>query len=418
MRAKQDAKPQFWPSIALTSLGLGLVGCAIETGDGGEIGQREQGIQKAFVDWGYGNDGVSLANFVASNWIGHAVGAIRPRHNYWAGSTSEGGCGATFISPTYAVTVAHCVDKHMVPRTKGMGSPTKFKLQHVQLHNLSNTRYQQQSEIRPATGYNGWPAYMQLQDIGSSDGYYMTEFTDCVVARRCSNEYGNDDCTADTSVQLDVDIALIQCPSRANSPFYATAYATTYYEGTGAVESNFTNGHNDQLQNIWYHEVVNAWSEDGGSTAYGNKDHYWKYVGNTTDNYHYYSPHETLEYFPLITKHRNGNSSDHYESSAYGTRIVWEWNGSQYVQTVQSDGRYVVTNLPACHGTSGSGVFRRVASQNKWYFVGPMVHGSTVMDRLCDDFTGTSTKSEYVRDTYSAMWVTNQFAPEVYAELH
>lgn len=390
---------------AAATMGLMSLGCAIEPGQGDDLRSVEQGVQQAFVRWGpSGAEPVQLATGAGTNWIGHAAGAIRPLGDYWAGGSEgnwEGTCGVTFISPSYGVTAAHCVDQWAVPKIESQASPTKFRVQHARLtSDLTWNKVKDQADIEAYSSYySSWPDYVQGAEPESLGGYVLTTFSDCVVTRRCDDYFGQNNCNA-AGQDWDVDIALIHCPSRAANSFYGDKYATTFHTGTGQSEGaysggRFTNGNADTVQNIWYHEIVDGWSEDGGATNLYNYDHYYLY--GVEENYHYYSPRETLELFPLISLNRNGVS---YES-------------------LNASGAYVTTNLPTCHGTSGSGVWRRVDAHNKWYFLGPVVHGPSIgTERLCDDMSDVNTRSAYVNDAYTAWWTTQAYAPEVWAELN
>lgn len=269
-----------------------------------------------------------------------------------------GNCGMTFISKHYGITATHCL-------------PTQSTIQamHVKMPSVTRERIVAQAGI-----VNGWPNFQHASLLTSADGYQVLPFQ-CVVARRCDVGTGN--CPFNAT-QTPTDIALLYC---ANRPQTDWLNPTTSNSELGQPISTW-----------WYHEFV--------SPVLNNTDQYNHYTllpTNTASdqNWHYTYAHQLL---PLV-------------SEAFKT------SGTAYTCTQRSTtlGQASYTDMPACHGTSGSGVMLKGSTT----FLGPVVSvadGSSIIGRLCNDMNADQPGVN--RTSYINAYTTAQFnnLPEITAD--
>lgn len=290
--------------------------------DEGTLSESGDSLQLSSVNNNYVNLVTGSANSKTLS-----TGAIR----FVSSNKTTGNCGTTFISPHYAVTAAHCV-----PKDQLVANSTTFSVTQYDTTSLSVTAVNNQATVDGL-----WPNYAHHSTLTTADGYRTIPYTDCTVTRRCSTngtdvtkQFGRDNCPFSPD---DVDIALIKCPSRpANSTWSAVA---TSDSGTQNVEV------------WWFHEIVNMRATETGDTT-GPSDgwtHYGSYDGTAANkliNWHY-------------MRSQNGTGPMHQLLPLFSG--TWP-DGTPYKAVGHNTTDAPTTtmaNIPACHGTSGSGVFPR-----------------------------------------------------------
>lgn len=325
----------------------------------GALGTSTDALQLSYINQNY-------VNLVTSaNGKTQATGAIRFT---WTDGT-RGPCGSTFISPHYAVTAAHCV-----PKDQLTVNSTTFTVTQYDTTGLTATAVANQAAVDGL-----WPNYNHHTTLSASDGYNVTTYNDCVVTTRCStnpgdpnSQFGRDNCPFTT----DVDIAVIKCPTRPAGATYAAV--ATSDSGTQNVEA------------WWFHEVVNM--RTSPNEAIGPSDgwtHYGNFDASTVDaaaalrqiNWHY---------------KRASNNKDHQLIPLFSG--TWP-DGTPY-KAMGNDQTLTLTNMPICHGTSGSGIFPRGDSA----YLGPADLGST-NSRICADMVAANGARTIPRMDYiQASW--------------
>lgn len=222
-------------------------------------------------------------------------------------------CGLTFISPRYAITAAHCVSETDIPNPEIQS----FAVQTYDTRNLQVDRI-------PTAVTGKFPNYSHGH-LQPSDGYVVTQYNQCSVVKRCAKAYGIYHCDGGNA-----DVALIKCADRpAGSPHVSVASSDAL---TGPVEM------------YWFHEVLDmpiAEPESSDDEALDHLNHYWYLFGRDSkgkeSNYHYHPDNQLL---PLHS-------------------VAWpDGTPPRRVYTSPQLG-VIYTDLFACHGSSGSGVFQR-----------------------------------------------------------
>lgn len=372
-------------SPVLVVMGAISVGCAVPAEDGLAL-TKYQEVQAAFV----GTSGTTPPVLINRNWgsIEKATGAVRPAGKFWADDDIAGNCGATFVTATHAVTAAHCVTAEMTPNGE-------VRIEQINASGLTNTKFRSQDDVSIQPGYSEWPFYWRANTLSSSDGYVVNNGNgpmDCYVKRRCDVAYGPlIDCDPNAlnspyqESDLDeVDIAVLECPSRV-SIMGNDAKSVTL----ASSDDGNTSDDGDFIEVFWFHEVVDlyAGSGNGGSTTpYNNFVHYlWYDYDELGENYHYYTKHQNHQLIPLRSRWRNGIR---YKSLGFGTGVY---------------NKEVNTNVPICHGTSGSGAFKKRGSDGAIHYLGPMRTGSygDLPGHLCHDMWDTTAISRYIRLKYT-----------------
>jgi len=298
-------------------------------------------------------------------------------------------CGATFVSPHFAVTAAHCV--------QGMGlnvvSPSDLFLEEVKIGNLDASEFSAYQNITGTWGEGvGWGHGTLTQ------GYQTTRFNQCRVVRRCS--HNANDPSGVCPFNATVDIALIHCPDRTGTFAFSPDVVELIAPQLPAAVWDQTN----QALNVWwFHELYELPIEPGPPSPPDRWEHYGR-RGLENQNFHYTTWHQVI---PLL-------------SFFHPVPI----NGQpQPLRVIGANGNFpneMVSNAPACHGTSGAGVF----ANDSIVFLGPVVHpdpqgNAQLGDRLCDRFNSGQSpdlgRSSYINAKTTAAFVRG--APEVYRDL-
>jgi hypothetical protein len=328
--------------VAAFALLAGCAGCAANVSETEDLANSAQSpLQMEFVGTSEGDTSkwVNLLTSSTTTRWAQSVGAMKLPSGSTAGVTFT--CGVTFVSPHYAITAGHCVDGADTD-----GKPN-FKVEQYNTTALNISKVQQQAQVS-----GSWPNWARGTTLSANDGYNVTTYNACHVVRRCGNFGINIDCPFGG----DVDVALIQCDDRPQSLNWTVAFTGEPMDGGIGVEV------------WWFHELYNLasqpWEENGSQPA-GNTAHYSTYDGTPggqfgqLQNYHY--SHAIQQLLPLRSLHWPG--------------------GTQYSKLFVS-GAVQFTDVPPCHGMSGSGTFPRGSSG----LVGPVALGAqSLSNRLCVD---------------------------------
>lgn len=288
-----------------------------------------------------------------------------------------GSCGMTFVSRHYGVTAAHCVDHLALNNDRITAEEIWFGL----------------LDIRELLGY------MQVYGSSIADfrpgatlrtGYNVRRFSDCRVTRRCDTRFGGKQaCPAGIPANQDVDLAMVYCPSRPSGVYAQTTSSLAQMGWPIDIDDFYT----VNVNTWWFHEVYDLPTEPDGTNRWAQ---YGAYRGRqyANQNWHYTREHQLL---PLAS-------------------LTWP-NGTYYSSIPSSDPTLNTTDTPACHGTSGSGVF--IYGTN--YFLGPVStvgSDSQSNGRLCERFNAVGPGqrlSTYVRGVLTNAFVRN--SPEVVADM-
>lgn len=267
-------------------------------------------------------------------------------------------CGITFISPHFAVTAGHCVDKQIIDTdlTASAGDD-KFPVLQFDTRNIvaaNGGAFQALIRLNQAAQVTGtWPNYTRGPGMSCGIGYCITmaDFS-CRVRSRCLPG-SNSNCPA----ALDgMDMALVHCPGRPTTAPWARVFTGNETAGT-------------QIDVHWYHELLDMPSQTNETVGpVGGFDHYTKYDGSISgpfgrlQNYHYQNPGQLQ---PLLSA--TFPDGTHYKVLPPPAGTTPSYFGS---------------DAYACHGTSGSGTFL-AGTQT---FLGPVVGGAgPLANRLCAD---------------------------------
>jgi len=312
-------------AVSCVALIAGFSACGAAGGDEeeGQLATSREPVQLAWVGWNESTTttGVNLLKASSQSVIGKATGAMRYSDPHNNGVKFN--CGVTFISHHYALTAAHCVP------SSDLTLNNVFTVEQYNTTNLDlNQAFGTQAQISGA-----WPNYTRTRKLTSADGYIVKPYT-CKVVRRCSDIYGRDNCQLPATNSL--DLAMISCSQRETNVVNYVKVATN-------THANEVKAKTRNVEVWWFHEVVNlATSANMPYEPYMpnfNWEHYGKFQDDHTLNYHYWhSAADTdRQLLPLVSKHTSTNAP---------------------YQVLATESQYILdTNIPVCHGTSGSGVF-------------------------------------------------------------
>jgi hypothetical protein len=276
-----------------------------------------------------------------------ALATAAIRITYPNSETPYATCGATWVSPHFAITAAHCVDSFHFMFVE------EFDTRSLALQTVLGP----QAEISGSWS-TGWS---NGEWLGPEHGYHSAVLTSCSVER----------------IREDADLALIRCSDRSRRNYVRTT-ASEPAAGT-AVDV------------WWFHEIYNLPTYDDGTERWSRYGRGAPRVGadinepDGKENWHYLVWHQL---FPLRTRGRDV--------------LVQDWPFPIFQNqpfTIASVSTLTArTNLPVCHGTSGSGVFK--AGTNT--LLGPVSTGSG--SGLCQRITSGWTN--HVRATVTHEFVT------------
>jgi hypothetical protein len=334
----------------------------IEIGQMGSIFDLATSLAAERTDAARWKEGASLATGALLAPFVDADGAPLLARN---GARTRGTCGVTFISPSYAVTAAHCVD------------PANADLGALVVEMYRPTPVVADSLPAAATLAGTFPEYTHGR-LGAGGGYFVDRYA-CALVSRCSDAYGGPlQCDSSTP---GADTALVRCE---NAP------GRTY----GFVDVATTDDPSAALFMPWKHEIYDV--PDGAPSD----DRWIHYVAYTDppDNYHYLgadrSGAEQNQLLPLVSVDFP-DGTPHHELAATEPLVS--------------------TDLWGCHGTSGSGVLQ-AAEDGEWRLLGPASLGNPEHDEfLCDhipSLDGTCRDPGCLGVSYVALGTTRGMAAD------
>lgn len=315
----------------------------------GFFSRVQQAVQLAFVDVDPNDTNYSFHNVVYPQ---------NSTYQYWGvliipQAAGGGNCGVTFISKHYAITAAHCVPEGT--DSFNYYPQGAFIVKHINAAAVSPSTVVDASIVSGSyAGPGVKPNWTIPYPLSYSNGY-LTEGMFCQLAWRCSTDWGTDR-RCPPIANTHADIALIYCEDRA---------ATLYLP---ARSDDPTSG---DIGVYWFHEVLSLMT-NSTDPYHQPPTNNWPNYGNldstsSIDNFHYTNS-DNAGFLLLQSIHWADNTNyritgrdDNYLNM--GERITW-------------------TDMPGCHGTSGSGVIAAGASAQ----LGPMLYpNASVMNGLCYD---------------------------------
>ncbi|MEM6992483.1 MAG: hypothetical protein AAF721_18360 [Myxococcota bacterium] len=258
------------------------------------------------------------------------------------GTPIRASCGAIMVSPSYAVTAAHCVSEDDVPNpaTDVVTLEMYTKDPALQSGYLTATNL---------TTASDWLDFQHPQ-LAAQHGYHPERF-DCHVAVRCGDDWGNHNCAP---LEPKADVAVVRCDGKPGNIY------------------GHVNIADDDLDDVpvfmpWAHEVYAINGQPGDDLFF---DHYTFYDGDKSDNLHYFGD-DRNQLVPLRSIPLPGSS----ESSKHN-----------YFPAPPNEYRRW-TDLAGCHGTSGSPVLQPDPNTGLWELLGPAINpnGPAWNNRLCAD---------------------------------
>lgn len=308
-----------------------LAGCYddLDTGHAGHEIQQDFMMSRSHVDYlNRPGDGEIAAKIgvVYSPWY-DSDGTPQMGES---GYPLRGTCGVTFVTPVLAVTAAHCVPGDRIP------DPERQPLT-VEQYDVEGADAAHLALFTEVTG--AWPAYQSPQ-LTAFDGYRLIGRHQCHVVARC--EFGDYRCP----LSVEADVAVLRCGERATGDYSPIAPDDPAHDDDAGIA------------NFWLHEV-----HDMPIVASDDRfDHYT--VWDPADkgrNFHYHgSPINQM--LPLRS-------------------LPWPTGAPR--RRLGRIGTEIRTDIPVCHGTSGSGVFAPT-ELGRHAYLGPMSAARGVGDRLCN----------------------------------
>jgi len=375
-----------WRLAGLTStaggtlIALTLWGC----GSAGEGPELQIATSQGRLQWNYlatsetdTRYGVNLLT-ASSNTTrkGRSTGALR--HTTPSGATKgdDGNCGVTFISPHYAVTASHCVAAADGYTINGGG----FTVEQFDTTALDLNALGRSTTVTDLYNNNYVGDWYRASPMSAANGYRFTSYK-CTLIQRCKSGYGPVSCPNTNNI----DQALIRCGTSAEGGPQRPSSTTNWVPVRSSDSANLN------VEIWWFHEVLDL-STNGVDTPYmpANNSAHYRLLNTSAplNNYHYFQtqtlPGNVPQMLPLRSKTAIGGAAYHTLSAS------------------ASPG-YTDTNVPGCHGTSGSGVF----AANEDNFLGNVVNGGTwATSYECDPAFSSGPQSnkhlDYVKPTETA----------------
>jgi hypothetical protein len=234
-----------------------------------------------------------------------------------------------------------------------------FGVEQMVVAKVNTTNLNIQEALDAAVVSGTWPNWDIPDRLNATEGFQVTAML-CKLVYRCATGFGPRVCPPLDNPTTNVDISLVECSSRPAPLTYVPVRTDDPTSGNVEVR--------------WFHEMLDLQeyqNDPQDNSPVNNWDHYGYFAGNgagvKSANYHY-TDVIYHAYLPFVSKTWN-------DGTPY--KIVANTHTSKYTDT----------DVPACHGTSGSGTF----IQGNSGLLGPMPFGYTANDedRLCDRFSDT-----------------------------
>jgi hypothetical protein len=273
--------------------------------------------------------------------------------------------------PQFAVTAAHCLS-----HADGIDVGTTVVVEQYNTTALNLGAFDNQAQVDQYQAGTTSSAWFRPSPLAASDGYVVTSYS-CTVIERCDSTYGavSSNCPFN---KKDVDTGIIQCSQRAKTGLNWEPVQTM---GDGGGEN---------IEICWFHEILNL-TTNGVDQIYQpfNNATYYELNPMSTGNFHYFQ-----------------NRLLNAEPQLLPLRSKWAIGGTPYhtLSTSTNGPKFLDTNVPGCHGTSGSGVFLADVD----IFLGNVVNGNAnwTSTYLCDPNLSSGPQSnlqiDYIRASLTA----------------